>query len=206
MSIKLTIYSDFICPFCYVGAGIVHAFRDEFDLEEKWVPYELHPDTPAEGKDLTELVSPFDIDNLTGELRRRGKPYNIEFASMTRLANSRLALEAAEFARDQGAHHRMHMGLFKAYFTEGQDIGNVDVLKSVAGEYGLNQDALAEALAKGHYTKRVAAGSADARNAGVTAIPTFVIEGQPAITGAVDEAIFRKALQQAATSPSPGPK
>lgn len=202
MSIKITIYSDFVCPFCYVGAGIIHTLKNEFDLEDTWIPYELHPDTPAEGKNLTEMVSQFDLDNISGELRRRGAPYGIVFGDMARLANSRLALEAAEFARDHDEYHRMHMSLFKANFTDSLDIGDINTLKSVGEGCGLDPDSLAVALAEGHYTGKVATGTADARKAGVTAIPTFVIEGRPAITGAVNETVFREALQQA-TNPFP---
>lgn len=147
---------------------------------------------------MTELFSQFDIDNVTQTLRQRGKPYGIEFGDMHWLSNSRLALEAAEFARDHDNYHAMHMALFKAYFTDGQNIGNMDVLKAVAGECGLNPDAMAAALKEGRYSDRVADGSVLARQAGVTAVPTFVIEGQPAITGAVNEVVFREALQAAA--------
>lgn len=199
MSIKITIYSDFVCPFCFIGAGIIDAFRDEFSLQDTWVPHEIHPDTPQEGRDMTELFNQFDIDNITGELRRRGKPYSIEFGDITRLANSRLALEAAEFARDNDAYHRAHMELFKAYFTHGRDIGDRGVLADVVRGCGLDQEAMLAALDKGLYQERVRQGAEAARRAGVTAIPTFVIQGQPPITGAISETLFREALQQAAS-------
>lgn len=198
MSIKMTIYSDFVCPFCYVGAGIVEHFKDEFDIRATWVPHELHPDTPAQGRDITELASRFDIDQVTTVLRERGAPYGIEFRDMERLSNSRLALEAAEFARDHGGYHRMHRALFKAYFTDGRDIGHRDVIRDVAGACGLDTAALDAALDQGRYTERVARGSEAAREAGVTAIPAFVIEGCPPLIGAVAENLFREALQKAA--------
>ncbi|MBG0790334.1 MAG: DsbA family oxidoreductase [Desulfovibrionaceae bacterium] len=203
MSIKLTIYSDFVCPFCYVGAGLVEHFKTEFDIEDTWVPHELHPETPPQGQNMEELYNRFDIDNITGVLRQRGAPYGIEFGDMTLLANSRLALEAAEFARDHDGYHAMHMALFKAYFTDGKNIGDRAVLRGVARNCGLDTEALDKALNRGMYAERVRRGSLAAKQAGVTAIPTFVIEGQPPITGAVAENLFREALQRAAKNPAP---
>ena len=149
---------------------------------------------------MTELFSRFDIDNVTETLRQRGKPYGIEFRDMIRLPNSRRALETAEFARDHGSYHQAHMALFKAFFTDGKNIGDTDVLKSVAGECGLAPDALVAALEEGRYSEKVREGSAAAVRAGVKAVPTFIVEGLPAITGAVNEAVFREALQQAANA------
>lgn len=154
---------------------------------------------------MTDLFNRFDIDNITGVLRQRGKPYGIEFGDMNRLSNSRLALETGEFARERGDYRRAHMALFKAYFTDGRDIGDRAVLRSVAGDCGLAPDALMAALDEGRYTERVRRGSEAARRDGVTAVPTFVIKGRPPITGAVGEALFREALQGAADALSGDP-
>lgn len=147
---------------------------------------------------MTELFSQFDIDHVSEVLRQRGKPYGITFGDMTRLSNSRLALETAEFARDHGEYHAVHTALFKSYFTDGADIGDMDILKSVVDRCNLNPETLATAIEDGRYSKRVANGSRQARKDGVTAMPTFIIEGQNPITGAVSEAVFRETLQAAA--------
>ena len=147
---------------------------------------------------MTDLFNRFDIDDMTNVLRQRGRPYGIKFGDMHRLSNSRPALETGEFARDHGDYHRVHMALFKAYFTDGRDIGNRAVLTSVAVDCDLDPDELMTALDEGRYTERVRRGSEAAHRAGVTAVPTFVIKGRPAITGAVNEAVFREALQGAA--------
>ncbi|BDQ34084.1 hypothetical protein JCM14722_16260 [Pseudodesulfovibrio portus] len=149
---------------------------------------------------MTDLFNRFDIDNITGVLRQRGRPYGIEFGDMSRLSNSRLALETGEFARDHGDYHRVHMALFKAYFTFGRDIGDRAVLRSVAGDCGLDPNELMAALEEGRYTEQVRRGSDAARRDKVTAVPTFIIRGCPAITGAVNETLFREALQGAAAA------
>ena len=147
---------------------------------------------------MTELFNRYDIDQVTRTCNQRGAPYGIRFGKLTRLSNSHLALEAAEFARDAGMYDDFHNRMFKAYFTDGRDIGDRDVILDEAARSGLDVQELKIALDENRYAGRVEDGSRAARAAGVTAIPTFLIEGQPPITGAVHEDIIRKALHAAA--------
>jgi predicted DsbA family dithiol-disulfide isomerase len=111
------------------------------------------------------------------------------------MSNSRLALETAEFARDKGCYEHMHSALFKAYFTHGQDIGNMTVLLELAQKNGLHAKELETALNQGRYSIQVTQGADEARRLKVTTLPTFFIEDLPPMPGAIDEKAFRKALQ-----------
>jgi predicted DsbA family dithiol-disulfide isomerase len=197
MPINVTIFSDFVCPFCFVGSGIIDRLRRDFDIRDTWVPHELHPETPPEGRPLDDLVDRFDLDNVIMTCNQRGEPYGIEFARAERLFNSRLALEAAEFARDADRYHDFHGRMFRAGFTDGRNIGELGVVLDVAAQTGLDTERLKTALDDHRYAARVADGSRRARQAGVNALPTFIVEGQPRITGAVDESVLRKALETA---------
>ena len=197
MPINVTIFSDFVCPFCFIGSGIIDRLRPDFDIRDTWVPHELHPETPPEGRPLDDLVDRFDLDNVIMTCNQRGEPYGIRFARAEMLFNSRLSLEAAEFARDAGCYHDFHGRMFRAGFTDGRNIGDMEVVLDVAARTGLELEPLKAALADHRYADRVADGSKKAREAGVTALPTFIVEGQPRITGAVDESVLRQALQTA---------
>ncbi len=140
MPVSITIFSDFVCPFCYVGTGIVDKLSEEFDLDVTWVGHELHPETPRQGVLLAEVFDPFDIEQVTFECRRRGEPYGLAFGELTWLSNTRMALEVAEFARDVGRFEAFHHAMFKAYFTDGRDIGDRAVIRSVAEECGLDSE------------------------------------------------------------------
>jgi predicted DsbA family dithiol-disulfide isomerase len=197
MPINMTIFSDFVCPFCFLASGILARLKRDFDITDIWLPHELHPETPPEGRPLDELVDRFDVDQVTMTCNQRGKPYGLSFARMELLPSSRLALEAAEFARDAGLFHDFHGRMFRACFSEAQNIGDMSVVLDVAGRTGLDLDGLREALADHRLAARVADGTRRAKEAGVTALPTLIVEGQPPLTGAVDESVLRKALETA---------
>ena len=126
--------------------------------------------------------------------RQKAAPYGLTFGDMKWLSNSRMSLEAAEFARDKGAYDAFHHEAFKAYFTDGIDIGNMQELLSIAERLDLNTTELESALKDGTFTERVKQGSEKAKQLGVTAVPSFFIEDLPVITGAVSEERFREAL------------
>lgn len=163
------------------------------------MPHEIHPDTPPEGRNITELFSRFDVDHVIGECRRRGEPYGIQFGELTWLSNSRLALEAGEYARAAGRYDQFHHAIFKAYFKDCRDIGNRDVLSDVAVESDLEVDPMHTALDNGQFARLVEQGTETARRIGATAVPTFIIEDLPPIIGAVREDVFRQALNKVTT-------
>lgn len=144
---------------------------------------------------MVEVFNQFDIDQVTMACRQRGEPYGIKFGDMVTLSNTHLSLEGAEFARDNGRYHEFHNAVFKAYFTDGRNIGDMEVLLNIAEKCGIATSDFAASLDEGRYSERVEAGSVEAREKGVTAIPAFFIDGQPAITGAVAEDRFREVLQ-----------
>jgi len=145
---------------------------------------------------MVEVFNQFDIDQVTMACRQKGAPYGVEFGDLALLSNTRLSLEAAEFARDAGVYVSYHHAVFEAYFTHGRNIGDMEVLLSIAESCGLNVIAMADALEQGVYTERVKSGSIEAKQMGVTAIPAFFIEDESAITGAVAEDRFREVLQR----------
>jgi len=95
----------------------VQALKQEFDIVDEWVSFESHPETPADGVSLESRFSSATREAMMERLSEMGVPYGITFASHERLSNSRLALEASEFAREQGKFHSFHNAVFRAYFT-----------------------------------------------------------------------------------------
>ena len=171
----------------------------EFDLAIEWKPYELHPEIPAEGITPERLFgSRRRGDDYMGMLREEGASERLMINAPTVIANSAAALEATEFARDQGqaAFDCLHHKLFEAYFTHGLNIGQRSVLISLAAQCGLDVAALEEALADGRYRPRVAASIEEARLSGITGTPTFVFDGRFALVGAQSHEVFKSVTER----------
>ena len=125
------------------------------------------------------------------QLRQRGKEFGIVFGNRTLLSNSRLALEASEYARDMGKYESFHKTLLRTYFTEAHDIGNIDVIRSIATACGLDADDLVNVLKDGRYRSRLT----EARKAGekidLNGVPTFIINEKHKIVGAQPVEVFK---------------
>jgi len=158
---------------------------------------EIHPETPLEGTAMTMRFRPEDIERMMEQLRSRGAPFGITFADRPLLSNSNLALQAAEFARDQNLFYPFHVALFTAYFSHGLDIGNIDVLAMIAKDVGLDVQAMKQALQNKKYLLRLEAVQKEATVRGVTGVPTFFIGDKKSVVGAQPLDVFRKALRSA---------
>ena len=148
-----------------------------------------------EGVLLTEHLPHIDWDDLYRNLRQSGEPFGLTFGDVTILSNARLSLLASEFARDQGMYDQFHEAVFKAYFTDLQDIGRLNVLLAIAEKTGLNPDALKTALAEQRYLSRLQEVTTRARRLGINSAPTFIINQQYSIVGAQPLEAFRDILQ-----------
>ena len=172
----------------------------EFAIEDRWLGFELRPDTPSEGLPLTKLFPGVDLKDRYAKLNQAAARFGLFFRERTRLSNSRLALEASEFARDQGSHHSFHTRVFRAYFTELRDIGNLELLLRLADEDGLDRDELLTALQERRYTARLDQAKLEAQRHGVNAAQTFIVNRRNKIVGAQSVEFFREQLRREAMS------
>lgn len=195
MAINIRIFSDYTCPFCYLGAGLIDRLKHEFDIREEWVGYELHPEIPGEGVLLAEKFPDYDLDALFEELRAKGSRYGFAFGEITLLSNSRKALEASEFARERGKHDAFHGAVFRAYFTETRDIGQIPVLLDVATQVGLDSEALLGVLEENRYEARLEEARKEGRFHSVSVLPTFVFNGHQKIVGLRSIEAFRHVIK-----------
>lgn len=201
--LKLSVISDYICPFCFIGHRRLNSLREEYNLKVNWCLVEIHPDTPVEGQPVAMLNYSEDTWNsLITNLKRLAVEENIQLSDYTVSANSRKALLLAEQTKLLGAEYfyPLHDRLFEAYFVDGLNIGDEQVLRDIARQYDIPNSVIAEAWSDPHAdgpaeaTPRALlpylqyAGAIQARS-----VPTFVI-GKEVFTGVVD----KKMLFQAA--------
>ncbi len=146
---------------------------------------------------MTSRFRTEDIKRIMDHLRSMGAPFGITFVDRPILSNSRLALQVAEFAREQDLFNPLHTALFAAYFSQGLDIGNIDVLAMIAKDAGLDARAMQHALQSGKYLPGLEAAKEEAAVRGVTGVPTFFIGDKKSVVGAQPLDVFRKALRSA---------
>jgi predicted DsbA family dithiol-disulfide isomerase len=156
----------------------------------------LHPETPPAGMLLSERFKGRDLSSFYEQLRARGREVGIVFNTHTLLSNSRLALQAGEYARDQGLYDAFHENMFHAYFTESLDIGNPDVIAAVAAKSGLNAKETLAAVKDGRYASRLVEASKEGQLLGLTGIPLFIVNNKYKIVGAQPIEVFRDFLSK----------
>ncbi len=165
----------------------------------EWRPFELHPEIPPEGKALGSRS----VANYQ-QLRALAQEAGLTFQPPTRVPNSHRSLEAAEFARDQGAFAPYHRALFEGYFGQGRDIGDAEVLAELGVAQGLDGAALREAVESGRCASLVDERTEEARQRGVTGTPTFLFEsGERRFTlvGAQEYAVFESVARRMGGKP-----
>ncbi len=203
------IWSDVVCPWCYVGTRRFSAALDRFDrdVDVSYRAFELDPTVPPEGMDLDDYLArkfgnPAALDGVRGRLARVGAEVDIDFRwDGQRRVNTFDAHRLAVWAEDvggAGVRAALEQRLFRAYFTDNDDVSDHAVLSGLAADVDLNHTAAAESLATGAGADRVKAEEAKATELGIGAVPTFVIEGRWAIPGAQDVDTFVQVLQRAA--------
>jgi predicted DsbA family dithiol-disulfide isomerase len=163
----------------------------------------LRPETPPEGMPARRIVPP---EAPPTPMEQRGEKLGINFTRGRETSSySHLALEAAEFAfqysQDPWGFHRR---VFKAYFDELRDIGDIDVLVALAEECGIHGPSLRAALVERRYQAQVDEGIAWSRAIGVTAIPTFVFNERLGMVGAQELPAFREMWSRVDNAPKPG--
>ncbi len=128
-------------------------------------------------------------------LQQRGERYGMVFNDHDRASNSYLALFAGEFARDMNRFEEFHENVFRAFFTDLKDIGQLEVILEIASNSGLNPEKLKLVFSEGRYQDRLDTAMAEARRLGIRSIPAFAFENDEIIVGALSPEIFRKALE-----------
>lgn len=191
---SILIISDFNCPWCYVGMSEIAKLQQEYEFDIEWAPYLLDPSIPPEGRLREPYSKPGDPPS---PIEERAENLGIRITrGRTFYPNSHLALEAAEFAGEHGKSWEFHLEMFRVYFEEMANIGELDVIVGVGESVGLDASALREALETRRYRDLVDEGVEWSRALGVTGVPTFVINEQYGVVGAQEYPVLLSVMEQ----------
>ena len=192
--IKLDILSDPICPWCFIGwTNLARAIdaRPDHPLAIEWHPFQLNPDMPAGGLDrrdymIAKFGGPEGVLRAYGPViaQARAAGLTLELDRIARTPNTLDAHRLIHWAGLEGRQTPLAVALFRAYFTEGRDIGDAATLTDIAGAAGLDAKMIAALLASEADKHDIAARDAHARARGVTGVPCFILANQHVISGA----------------------
>lgn len=169
--------------------------REHDDAVIAWQPYLLRPNMPPEGMELPPEYQN-EADDTHARLRQMADSGGLKMVFTGRIRNSRLALEATEYAYAQGRGDEFHRAVFNKLYGEGLDIGSWEVLRSAALEAGLESGELEKTITNGEYTAVLERKLAEAAELGIKAVPTYVINGSHRIVGAQPYVVFEEAIAQ----------
>jgi predicted DsbA family dithiol-disulfide isomerase len=209
--LPVTIYSDVICPWCYVGKRRFETALEAPGMPDKlaisWRPFELNPDMPDAGMERVAYraakFGPEKSRQLDIQMAETGREAGITFAfdKMKRTPNTRLAhrlIWAAEQAGGQPVQNAVVNRLFLGYFEEGMDIGQTSVLQSIAKEAGLDAKLTARALDDESSLEAVLDLEDAGLRMGIQGVPFFILINKYAISGAQPPELWRDALPKIA--------
>ena len=205
---QIDIYSDIVCPWCFVGKRrmerALNEFKDVMTVKVTWRPFQLNPTMPSDGMDRTAyLKAKFGSLEAFGRMEEQllaaGADEQIPFAfeKIQRTPNTFVAHRLVWYAEQLGRQDSAVESLFRGYFTEGADIGSMSVLGQLAGRAGLDVAAVESFLHSEDGTAEVKAEEAVGRRLGIRGVPYFVLNGTVSISGAQPPDIFVSAIQQA---------
>jgi predicted DsbA family dithiol-disulfide isomerase len=202
--LPVSVYSDYTCPWCYIGSTRLDQLREELagevELQVQWRPFEIHPEVPAEGMPVEALPYPREQwEMMVANLRRQAEAEGLPMANRPRVSNTHRALAASAYVQAEEADRfeEFHNRLFRAYFGEGRDIGEDAVLREIAEESGVDAERMEAALAQGSYEGALRETTETARRLGITGTPTFVFGERYGAVGAQPVAELRRVVERA---------
>jgi len=206
---KVEIWSDVMCPFCYIGKRRFEEALQNFDQKEKieieWKSFQLNPDLKTDTSvNIDEYLADkkgWTLDyaqrlnaQVTEMAAQVGLEYNFDKAVV---ANSFNAHRFSHFAKKNGLGVEAEEALFKAYFTDGKNIDDKDTLIALAVSIGLNADGTRQALEGNAFADDVRHDIAEAQYLGIQGVPFYVMNNKYAVSGAQAVPVFEQTLQKA---------
>ena len=205
-ALKIEIVSDVVCPWCVIGfenlKKAIKELENELTFEISWKPYELHPEIPTNGYDKELYMQQKFGSNLGkgvyDEIIDIGKDldFDFNFSKTERIPNTFLAHKLLWYAEQKNLQNELSENLFYAYFTEGKDIGSIEVLASIASELGLDKLKIISFLESETGSKEVEDQKLESIERSIGAVPTYIINDQYLIQGGQQPETFTAFLRK----------
>ena len=197
--VVLEVFSDYVCPWCYLGENRVKKVAEKHNVTIKRVHFPLHPETPSEGRTLQDMfqAGPEVIAEKNARMQGMMKAEGLPYVDRTHTYNSRLAQEVGTWADTQAEGGAgIHDAFFHAYFVDKRNIGDPEVILDVVGKCGLDVEEARKVIEERTFKDAVDADWAKSGQYGVTGVPTFVAGGR-GVVGAQPVEVLEQLLAAA---------
>lgn len=206
--LKVQIWSDIMCPFCYIGKrrieDALQLFEHSAAVDIEWKSFQLDPSFIASEEDslVEHLAEKYRkdtdwaqqmLDNMTQNAKNSGLDFHFEKAVM---ANSLNAHRLLHLAKKHKLANELEESLFKAYLTDGKNVNDLEVLAELGLEVGLTAEEIKQVLHSNAYTNEVQHDINEAQSIGVQGVPFFVFDNKYSVSGAQDSETFVKTLEK----------
>ena len=203
--IRLDIFSDPVCPWCFIGKHNLFTALSGVDEELfsiEWHPFQLNPNMPEGGMDRREYLET-KFSGKEGAIQAylpivehaNATGLTINFEAITKTPNTLKAQCLINWAKLEGCQNELIQALFEAYFCHGKDIGDTAVLIDIAAQSGMNADVVKRLFASGQDQLEMQERDASARDMGVRAVPTFIVAGQHVVSGAQSVEMWQSVIE-----------
>jgi len=209
-ALPINMVSDVVCPWCFIGKRRLEkaiALQPDIAVEVRFRPYFLNPWVPREGISREEYLttkfgSPERYNGIAGRVKAAAAAEGLSYAvdKMRRQPNTLDCHRLILWAQSIGKSAEMKQRLMDLYFTEGADLSDREVLVSAAADVGLEPDKTREMLASDADVERVESAANAAKDAGIDGVPTFILGGVAAVSGAQSPEVLANAIEQVATN------
>nr|WP_298001476.1 DsbA family oxidoreductase [uncultured Flavobacterium sp.] len=205
---KIEIWSDVMCPFCYIGKRhfeeALSKFSDKEHIDIEWKSFQLDPTMPDVAEESQEdyLVKRKGmsreqvqgmLQNVTAMAKEAGLDFNFDQSIMV---NSQKAHQLIQFAKSKGLGNEIEERLFQAYFTEGKNVADITTLTELGKEIGLDENELQVAFNDDKYLYQMKQDIQEAQNIGVRGVPFFVFDRKYGVSGAQPTEAFLETLNK----------
>lgn len=207
-AMQVEIWSDVVCPWCYIGKrrfeGALASFKHRDQVEIRWRSFQLDPDAPQSSEQTVDEM----LAGKYGMSRERAAAANAQVSSLAAKEGLEYHLEQAHPENTFNAHRLIHLAekhgvqnamkerLMRAYFTEGQRVGDLETLVKLAVEVGLEAEEARSVLSGDTYAAEVTADEREARALGITGVPFFVVAEKYGVSGAQPTEVFTQVLEK----------
>lgn len=205
---KIEIWSDVMCPFCYIGKRRFELAVEEFEysdeIDVQWKSFQLNPDMETDPEvNINDYLaetkgwSPEQAQQMNQRVTEMASEIGLEFnMNKAVVANSFDAHRLIQFAKTKDKANEMEEALFRAYFTDGKNIADHNTLAELASDLGLNKEKIQSVLAGDQYSNQVKHDIQIAQSMQVQGVPFFLFHRKFAVSGARETEVFLKALKQ----------